>query len=202
MTTEPRDVIDYWFVELARLDEILTERMAFWFRRGEEVDQEVRERFGAAVEAAAAGGLRDWLETDEGWLAFIVLIDQFPRNIHRGHARSYALDELALATALEGMQQQRDLRLPATARPYIYLPLMHAENRALQQCSLTLARELEAKATPAQLEFLKIYRESAQEHHDLVARFGRYPHRNEVLGRASTPEELAFLRESDFLQRV
>jgi uncharacterized protein (DUF924 family) len=198
----PDQVLAYWFADLDRLDGLLEERMAFWFRRGDEVDDEVRQLFGAAVEAAAAGGLRDWLETDHGWLAFIVLIDQFPRNIYRTSGQSYALDPLALATALDGMAQGRDLRLPDAARPYIYLPLMHAEDRAVQDRSLRLAIELKSRATPANRAFLEIYAESAQEHHDIVSRFGRYPHRNQLLGRDSTADELAFLQDSDFLKRV
>jgi uncharacterized protein (DUF924 family) len=199
---EPDQVLAYWFVDLDRLDGILEERMAFWFRRGDDVDAEVRQHFGAAVEAAAAGGLRSWLETDRGWLAFIVLIDQFPRNIYRSSGQAYALDPLALATALTGIEQGRDLRLPSAARPYLYLPLMHAEDRAIQDQSLRLATQLRSHATTATRAFLEIYAESAQEHHDIVSRFGRYPHRNELLGRESTADELAFLRDSDFLKRV
>jgi uncharacterized protein (DUF924 family) len=199
---EPAQVLGYWFADLDRLDDLLEERMAFWFRRGEDVDDEVRRDFGAAVEAAAAGGLRDWLETDRGWLAFIVLVDQFPRNIYRGSGQSFALDPLALATALDGLAQGRDRALPVSARPYIYLPLMHAEDRALQERSLELATELKAHATDATRAFLEIYAESAKEHYDIVGRFGRYPHRNQLLGRESTPDEQAFLLDSDFLKRV
>jgi|SRR5690554_735240 len=195
-------VIDYWFLNYNEIDNNLDKQMEFWFRRGDDIDDEVRLNFSSAVESAASGRLNNWHKTDLGWLAFIILIDQFPRNIYRGKAESYALDSLALSISLKGIKKSRDLSLPVVARPYIYLPLMHSEDFEIQKLSLELSKKLYNEATLTQRKFIEVYLESALEHYQIIREFGRYPHRNEILGRKSTEKELNFLEKSDFLTRV
>jgi uncharacterized protein (DUF924 family) len=158
-----------------------------WFRRDDAFDAEFRERFLPAHEAAAVGRLDAWSETAEGALALVLLLDQFPRNAFRGTPRVYATDararDVADAAVARGLDQQVDLEL----RQFLLLPFMHSEDlRDLERC---VALNSEAGGEPLRW---------ARHHHDVVARFGRFPHRNAVLGRASTPEEERFLAEGGF----
>ena len=158
-----------------------------WFRKDAAFDAEIRMRFGDATAIALAGGYGEWCATPEGALARVLLLDQFTRNIHRDTPASFAGDARALATAQDAIDRGLDRALDPHGRWFLYLPFEHAEDRAAQERSLALYGAL-AKETglAAPLEW-------AQKHADVVARFGRYPHRNAILGRTSTPEELAFL---------
>jgi uncharacterized protein (DUF924 family) len=160
-----------------------------WFRKDAAFDAEIRARFGDATAIALAGGYGEWCATAEGTLARVLLQDQFPRNIHRDTPAAFAGDTRALATAQYAIDRGFDRALDVYGRWFLYLPFEHAEDRAMQERSLALfgalARET-GQAAPL---------EWAQKHADVIARFGRYPHRNAILGRVSTPEELAFLAE-------
>jgi uncharacterized protein (DUF924 family) len=158
-----------------------------WFRKDAAFDAEIRMRFGAATSIALAGGYGEWCATPEGALARVLLLDQFTRNIHRDAPTSFAGDARALATARDLIDRSLDHALDPHGRWFLYLPFEHAEDRAAQQQSLALFDAL------AQQTGLAAPLEWAQKHADIIARFGRYPHRNAILGRASTPEELAFL---------
>jgi uncharacterized protein (DUF924 family) len=160
---------------------------AEWFRKDAAFDADIRMRFGDATAVALAGGYGEWCATPEGALARVLLLDQFTRNIHRDTPASFAGDARALATAQDAIDRGLDRALYPHGRWFLYLPFEHAEDRAAQERSLALYGAL-AKETGlvAPLEW-------AQKHADVVARFGRYPHRNAILGRTSTPEELAFL---------
>ena len=158
-----------------------------WFRKDAAFDAEIRMRFGDAAAIALAGGYGEWCATAEGALARTLLLDQFTRNIHRDTPMAFAGDARALATAQDAIDRGLDRTLDAFGRWFLYLPFEHAEDRGAQARSLALYGAL-AKETglAAPLEW-------AQKHADVIARFGRYPHRNVLLGRVSTPEELAFL---------
>jgi uncharacterized protein (DUF924 family) len=180
MESEYRPVIDFWFREL-------TPRQ--WFTDGgPALDELVRTRFGPLVEQARGGALAHWAESPLGRLALILVLDQFPRHVYRGHAEAYASDATAQALAHDGIRAGMDEALGLSERQFFYLPLMHAEDREVQGQSVERYTALR-DAAQAILEF-------AIDHRDTVARFGRFPHRNETLGRDSTPEEQAFL-ESD-----
>ena len=158
-----------------------------WFRKDDAFDDEIRRRFGEAVEIALAGGLGEWCANAEGSLARILLLDQFTRNIFRGSARAFAGDQRALATAEEAVARGFDRELTARERWFMYMPFEHAEDRAAQARSLALFGALAAETGLASpLEW-------ARRHAAVIERFGRYPHRNAILGRESTPEEIAFL---------
>lgn len=160
-----------------------------WFRKDAAFDDAIRARFGEAVGIALAGGYGDWCTAPHGALARILLLDQFTRNIHRGTPLAFAGDERALATAQQAVDRGFDRELDAFERWFCYLPFEHSEDAAMQERSLALFRALaEETGKPGPYEW-------AVKHAEVIRRFGRYPHRNAILGRASTPEEVAFLAE-------
>jgi uncharacterized protein (DUF924 family) len=156
-----------------------------WFRADPAFDREIATRFGAAIDAALAGELDAWADTPRGALARIVLLDQFTRNAFRGTPRAFAGDALALAAARRMVREGQDDALTPMQRQFAYMPFEHAEDLEAQREGVKL---IGAKAPASQLEW-------AVKHHDVIARFGRFPHRNEILGRESTPEEVAFLKQ-------
>ena len=146
---------------------------------------------------AAAGELSDWQMTPSGRLALILLTDQFPRNIYRDSPRAFALGSKALAVCLDGIKSDFDVKLRPIERVFFYLPLEHAESLRHQEQSVNLFRELAESATGNQKTLFGEYLDCAVRHRDIVARFGRFPHRNKILERESTAEEIAFLAEPD-----
>jgi uncharacterized protein (DUF924 family) len=179
----PREILEFWFGTPPQV-----EREA-WFRKDPAFDTQVRMRFEHAIEHAIAGGHRKWESSAEGALARILLLDQFTRNAFRDTPRAFAGDVEALAAARRAVQHGFDRMLLPLQRQFIYLPYEHAESAAAQDESLALFGALAAETrSPDKLEW-------AQKHAAIVRRFGRYPHRNAIVGRVSTPEEIAFLRE-------
>jgi uncharacterized protein (DUF924 family) len=158
-----------------------------WFRKDAAFDREIATRFLAAHEAAAAGRLSDWEATPEGAFALLLLLDQFPRNMFRGGARAYASDPLARAVAERAIAHGFDAAAADAERIFFYLPFMHSEDPADQERSLALARQADGDSE-----------KYARIHADIIARFGRFPHRNAVLGRTTTPQEQAFLDAGGF----
>lgn len=160
---------------------------ARWFRKDDGFDAQFRQRFLALHERAAAGEIDHWSATAEGALALLILLDQFPRNAFRGSARMYATDAQAQRVARAALAQGLDGQVPPELRMFMYLPLMHAENAADQE--LSVAKTAALGSEPHRF---------ALHHRDIIARFGRFPHRNAVLGRASTEAELEFLAAGGF----
>jgi uncharacterized protein (DUF924 family) len=178
-----RDILAFWFGPPPRVER------AEWFRKDDAFDATIRERFGPAVEAAIDGAFADWTSTPHGALARILLTDQFTRNIFRGTPRAFAGDPVALETAMQAVADGHDRKLETLERWFLYLPYEHSESAAVQTRSLKLFRAL-ADETGVRDPLVW-----AERHAVIVRRFGRYPHRNAILGRESTPEEIAFLRE-------
>jgi uncharacterized protein (DUF924 family) len=158
-----------------------------WFTRDDALDAAIREKFLATYEAAAAGKLAGWEATAEGALAFCIVLDQFPRNMFRGDARCYAADPLARAAANTALKRGYDQDVPEAERGFFFLPFMHSEDMNDQQRCVALYRQ----AGDADLKY-------AERHADIIRRFGRFPHRNPILGRATTPEEQAYLDADGF----
>jgi uncharacterized protein (DUF924 family) len=181
--------LTYWF----RPDADIGERLRFWFRADPAVDAEIGSRFGALIEAASGSRLPEWEAAPRGRLALILLLDQFRRNIYRDTRAAFSLDGAALALCRSGMKQGMDRPLLLLERAFFYLPLQHAENMTAQKASVEafrrLADESSEEVRPSMGEFLA----SAETHHDLIARFGRFPHRNAILKRECTPAETAYL---------
>jgi uncharacterized protein (DUF924 family) len=178
-------ILTFWY---GPQDSVLdrTERDV-WFRKDAAFDAEIRTRFGDAIDIALAGGYGEWCATAEGALARVLLLDQFTRNVHRDTPTAFAGDARALATAQDAGDRGLDGALDPYGRWFLYMPFVHAEDRLAQERSLALFGALaEETGLAGPLEW-------AHKHADIIARFGRYPHRNAILGRTSTPEELAFL---------
>ena len=178
MTASPQTVLAFW--REAGPDK--------WFKKDAAFDDIIRARFLGTYEAAAAGKLGGWEETAEGALALILVLDQFPRNMFRGDARSFAADPLARAAADRVLARGFDRQLPLSDRQFFYLPFEHSELLPDQ------ARCCALFAATGDADLLKW----AEAHADIIRRFGRFPHRNAVLGRATTPEEQAFLDDGGF----
>ena len=186
MNNDAQAALDFWF-GAEDSPERGTQREV-WFRKDAAFDALIAQRFGGLVERAIGGELRDWDAEPASTLARILLLDQFTRNIFRDTPGAFAGDALALAAAKSMLAQQHDQALPAEQRSFVYLPFEHAEDLAAQDEAVRLFGQLEADAP-----HLKGLLDYAQRHQAIVARFGRFPHRNAALGRESTAEELAFL---------
>jgi uncharacterized protein (DUF924 family) len=159
-----------------------------WFNKNANFDEEIRQRFLETYEAAAAGQLTDWEQSAQGALALLILLDQFPRNMFRGEARAFATDPLARAVAAGAIVRGFDSQVPTEMRGFFYLPFQHSEDLADQERGIAFYKAI------GDLENLKW----AELHADIIRRFGRFPHRNSVLGRTTTPEEQAFLDGGGF----
>lgn len=187
MPTNPSDVLDFWFGR--EDDPDYGESRDAWFRKDEAFDATVRDRFGGLYEEAAAGGLDGWREEAGSCLALVIVLDQFPRNMFRGDARTHATDGEALDAAKYAIERGLDRELPAFQRMFLYMPFMHAESVGDQRRSVELFEGLAAEpGGPDVVEY-------AVGHRDIVERFGRFPHRNALLGRETTPEEAEFLTQ-------
>jgi uncharacterized protein (DUF924 family) len=176
------EVIDFWFGAPDSRERGRPRKL--WFQKSESFDAEIRRLFLATWERAAHGELGPWRATPLASLALIVVLDQFPRNMFRGTAGAFASDSPALAAARETIALEFDRLLSPVERPFVYLPFAHAEDLAAQRRSLALFHTLDRENV-----------ESARRHYEIIARFGRFPHRNAVLGRQSTAEEAEFLKQ-------
>ena len=198
MTGSPdwQDVLDFWFGDCTEDPRRIESRIHLWFRTDPATDEAIRERFGPRIEQALAGGLDRWAEEPRGRLALVLLLDQFTRNVFRRSARAFAGDARALALAREGFARGDDEVLHPIERAFLGLPLEHAEDVAVQALSVERARlNLEAAPRGPLRHHLGEFLKAAEEHAATVRRFGRYPHRNAVLGRESTPQEAAWLAD-------
>ena len=187
--SSPQEVLDFWFGREG--EEGYGEFREAWFNRDPEFDREIRDRFEPVYEEATAGRLDHWKSEARSCLALIVVLDQFPRNMYRGDARMYAADEKAREAARHAVEHTYDRELSPYGRLFIYLPFEHSEELDDQRLSVELFRGL---ATEMGSEDLLGY---AVRHLQIVERFGRFPHRNEILGRRTTLEESKFLSGPD-----
>lgn len=189
-------LLAFWFGDEA--DDVLraTRQAPLWWGKSSETDALLASRFGEQAEAAAEGCLAHWADLPSGRLALILLLDQLPRNIHRGTPAAFAQDPLARDLCLKGLSIGADKSLSPLERVFFYLPLEHAESREQQARSVALFEALAAEqaGTPAQATFAG-FTDFARRHQVIIERFGRFPHRNDILGRTSTPEEAAFLQQ-------
>ncbi|HMN20378.1 MAG TPA: DUF924 family protein [Ottowia sp.] len=191
----PADVLRFW-LGAHPLDTAAMQRVqGQWFQKDEAFDAALRERFGATLAQARTGRLASWAHDAEGWLALLIVLDQFPRNIHRGTPASFASDAQALALALDGIARGQDQALPPMARIFCYLPLEHAEDAAMQARAVALVQALRDDPQAEPRAFFDNTLDFARRHQEVIVRFGRFPHRNAILGRASTAEELAYLAQ-------
>lgn len=165
-----------------------------WFGGGAALDQEINARFGHLVREAVAGGLADWEPRPLDRLALVILLDQFTRNVFRGRAQAFAGDARAQALVTGALANAWDRQLPLAGRVFLYMPLEHAEAIELQGQSVRRFRALLADAAPERIQELQGNLDYAEQHRDIIAEFGRFPHRNAVLGRTSSAREQEFLQ--------
>jgi uncharacterized protein (DUF924 family) len=191
--TQPYEVLKFWFGEDLESEPFRDSKL--WFEKNPAFDQEIKMRFEEDLKAAANGAREEWKNNPLGRLAFIILLDQFSRNIYRGTPRMFSQDSLSLQAALEGIDKGEDQALHPIQCTFFYLPLEHSEDLEIQKKSLEMFPRLVRQANEKWKRSLKINYEYAIKHHDIIARFGRFPHRNALLGRMSTPEEIEFLKE-------
>jgi uncharacterized protein (DUF924 family) len=170
------EIVQFWFEELTSED---------WFKADEARDALILTRFGDVYEQLKEGVPESWLAEAKGWLAAILVLDQFPRNLFRGDARAFATDADALDLAKRAIAEGIEMQLPPEQRSFVYMPFQHSEHKADQARSVGLFTAL---GNPLNLDF-------AVRHKEIIDRFGRFPHRNEILGRKSSDEEVAFLQQ-------
>ncbi len=186
MSTHPQEVLAFWFDPV---------QVGHWFAANADFDAQIRRRFERTVDAAMRGQLDAWATRFDSWLALLILLDQFPRNLYRADARAWAADVKAQRVALSGLDDRFDQSLPPLRRVFAYLPLEHAEDMGLQQRSVALFETLYLQMSPEQRERYAGFLDYARRHREVIARFGRFPHRNAMLGRTNTADEVAYLAQ-------
>lgn len=184
-------LLDWWFGSARSPDEIAADKGKLWF--GKRHDRQAHERFGDQVEQALAGGLTDWAQRPEGWLALVLLLDQLPRMIFRDSPKAFSGDLRAQALVAQGMAAGFDRQLEPIQRVFVYLVLEHCENLAVQNEAVSRFIELTREQPEADRAVFEDNLDYAERHQKIIAQFGRFPHRNAVLGRESTAEEVEFL---------
>lgn len=191
--TTAAEIIEFWFGPTAE-DHVVAERQAeLWWGKSAPIDQQIGDRFQAVVDSALNGQLDAWASSPTGRLALVITLDQFTRTIWRDSDRAFSGDEQALKLSLESLQNGQDVKLSPIQRVFLYMPLEHAESLEHQDQSVEMFRALAASAPKAASKIFDGYVDFAVRHQEIVARFGRFPHRNALLGRNSTSEELDFL---------
>lgn len=176
MNVTSAEVIDFWFNEIDS---------KLWFKKDDEFDRLLQEKFTATLHSAAKSELFDWRASAAGRLAEVIVLDQFSRNFYRGSAQAFANDPLALALAQEAVAAGADQELPVEQRSFLYMPYMHSESLKVHDVAVSLFTRLGREDT---LKYEHLHR-------DIIVKFGRYPHRNQVLGRESSDAEIEFLRK-------
>jgi len=195
MPDQPENVLDFWFGAPGSAAEIAGRQSKLWFGKSLTNDQAVIDRFADTLMAATADRLNHWANTPRGRLALVIVLDQFPHHIHRDRPQAFATDPQSLALSLAALDTGEDRKLSPIERVFLYLPLEHTESIEMQQRSVSLYEQLAHEAAADERALFDNYLDYARKHLDVVARFGRFPHRNEILGRPSTPEELEFLKQ-------
>jgi len=186
-------ILDFWFCDSELDSPQLDSRMDRWFSASDELDTQIQTEFGTLVEQATAGQLDEWTETPQGRLALILLLDQFCRNVYRGTADAYAQDKKALKIAIEGTMAGDHKQLNSFERMFFFMPLQHSESLKIQEKSVGIFNALAETVSGTLHETFLASAQFAELHRDIVAEFGRFPHRNVALGRPNTSEEDIYL---------
>ncbi len=191
------DILSFWFGDVTIIFHHIEERLDLWFRSKPHHDVEIKKLFATDVEKAANGDYDDWANEPRGQLALIILLDQLPRVIYRHHPDAFRTDAEAMQVVLDGIKKQHDEKLTPIERVFFYMPFQHTEDLELQKKGVQLFKELyqENSDSEQQCYFERFY-DFALRHYNVIAKFGRFPHRNQYLGRSTTPEELEFLKHT------
>jgi len=194
-TTDYSAVLEFWFGHSPDDGVVIEQKSALWWKASEATDRQIGARFGALREAAVAGSIGHWKESPRSRLALIILVDQFSRNLFRNDPRAIEHDRLAYSWCRDGLAIGEHLELRPVERVFYYLPLEHSEAIEDQERSVRLFGALAEDVPPNWRSAFANFVNFAVRHRDIIARFGRFPHRNAILGRASTPEEIEFLKQ-------
>lgn len=186
-------ILSFWFKEQELSAPQIDRRMDIWFGEDPVFDHDIEKEFADDIEKASEGKLDHWADEAHGRLALIILIDQFRRNIYRGTLKAFSHDKVALKLCVEGAVQKKDKGLTPIQRVFFYMPLQHAESRKVQAKSLELYEKLAESVSPTLQETFLTVAQFAELHKDIIDQFGRFPHRNTLLGRENTPEEDEYL---------
>jgi len=189
------EILDFWFADALELPDAVTARRTFWFGNDAATDSTIWELYADVVADAAAGYYDDWLQTARGRLALIIVLDQFPRNIFRGTAEVYRYDPMAIALAQAGVALGQLAGLQVPEQVFFLMPYQHSEDIEVQRAGVALMQAVVSEAAPAWVAAAQGFAGYAEQHHEIVASYGRFPHRNEVLGRSSTEAENRYLTE-------
>ena len=187
------EILSFWFKEQELSAPQIDRRMDTWFGEDPIFDHDIEKAFSLDVEKACKGALNHWADDPRGRLALIILIDQFRRNIHRHTAEAFSMDKLALKLCVEGAMEKKDKGLTPIQKVFFYMPLQHAESAKVQAKSVELFARLAESVSPTYQETFLTIAQFAELHKDIIDQFGRFPHRNKLLGRENTPEEDEYL---------
>ncbi|MEM9173386.1 MAG: DUF924 family protein [Pseudomonadota bacterium] len=190
-----RRVLELWFRDREHDTLGLDARMQFWFGEDAELDIKIRHQFGAVIKQAADGALDHWATTASGRLALIIVLDQFRRNVYRGEPEAFSHDKAALKLCVEGAITGHDQALTPLQRVFFYMPMQHIESLKVQNKSVAVFRKLAEEVSGTEADTFQTVADFAELHRDIVEQFGRFPHRNAILGRESTPTELEYLED-------
>ncbi|MDX1803721.1 MAG: DUF924 family protein [Alcanivorax sp.] len=188
-----KEILNYWFADAVDKEWPPRQTERLWFNATAGDDMEIAQRFGSWVEAALQMELVEWERHSDSRLALILTLDQFPRHIYRSSSQAFAGDHRAATLAVEGVSRRMDIALPTAGRVFFYMPLMHAEDEDLQTMAVERFEALQRQCPTSCRDRVAASLRAAHQHREIIARFGRFPHRNRLLGRASTPQEEHFL---------
>lgn len=194
--SSPEAVLAFWFGALDPHGQADAAHAQRWWQKNDAFDHEIAERFGALHEEIVKRRHEDWLDDPRGRLAYVIVLDQFSRNMFRGSPRAFATDVQAQAAAADGVARGHDQALAADERAFLYMPFMHAEELAMQERAVALFGALAGEASADQAERRAGAVKYAEKHREIIVRFGRFPHRNGALGRTSTHDEWEYLKET------
>ena len=187
------EILSFWFREQELAAPQIDRRMDTWFGADPVFDQEIEREFADDVDMACKGQLNHWADEPRGRLALIILIDQFRRNMYRNTEKAFSMDKLALKLCVEGAMERKDKGLTPIQKVFFYMPLQHAESARVQAKSVELFTRLAELVSPTYQETFLTIAQFAELHRDIIEQFGRFPHRNKLLGRENTPEEDEYL---------
>lgn len=196
MTDRVHELLNFWFGNLGSADLPTSDRTNLWFGNNESLKRQLTQLFNKEFEAASAGDIEEWAKTPRGRLALIILLDQFPRYIHRHSSKAFSYDTITQKLCEEGLQLKMDQTLTLIERVFFYMPLVHAENPLIQEQSIRLYQNLVSLSMSETTQIYQLFLAYAYAHYRVIKEFGRFPQRNEVLARPSTEAEIAFLKNS------
>lgn len=191
----PESILKFWFGDAKRSNEASDQKIKLWWSKDKQVDQEITVRFAETCNSVATGGFDEWNQTARGFLASILCTDQFPRNMYRNTPQAFAYDPIALSFAKKCIAQNFDQQLSLIERTFAYMPFEHSEQLEDQERAVRLYQAIVDTAPSDEINLFKNYLNFAEQHLNIIQLFNRFPHRNRILGRESTKQELEFLKQ-------